>query len=66
VERSGSFEEGAVFLNHFRALADPRQGGEVVYLLDEVLLLCLLAVLAGAESIVDITKAGSAPNTPGR
>jgi predicted transposase YbfD/YdcC len=58
MERSGSFEEAVVFLDHFRALADPRQRGKVVYCLDEVLLLCLLAVLAGAESIVDIARFG--------
>jgi hypothetical protein len=37
---------------------DPRQAGKVVYSLDEVLLLCLLAVLAGAETIVDIARFG--------
>jgi predicted transposase YbfD/YdcC len=58
MERSGSFEEAVVFLDHFRTLADPRQRGKVVYSLDEVLLLCLLAVLAGAESIVDIARFG--------
>ncbi|MBC7951150.1 MAG: transposase family protein, partial [Rhodospirillaceae bacterium] len=42
--------EGIVFLEHFRDLPDPRQAGKVVYPLDEVLLLCLLAVLAGAEA----------------
>jgi predicted transposase YbfD/YdcC len=58
MERSGSFEETVVFLYHFRTLADPRQRGKVVYCLDEVLLLCLLAVLAGAESVVDIARFG--------
>jgi predicted transposase YbfD/YdcC len=58
MESSGSFEEVVVFLDHFRTLADPRQRGKVVYSLDEVLLLCLLAVLAGAESIVDIARFG--------
>jgi predicted transposase YbfD/YdcC len=58
MERSGSFEEAVVFLDHFTTLADPRQRGKVVYSLDEVLLLCLLAVLAGAESIVDIARFG--------
>jgi hypothetical protein len=37
---------------------DPRQAGKVVYSLDEVLLLCLLAVLAGAETIVGIARFG--------
>lgn len=56
--RAGAFEEAVVFLDHFEGLPDPRQRGKVVYPLDEVLLLCLLAVLAGAESIVDIARFG--------
>ena len=55
---TGAFEETVVFLDHFEDLPDPRQRGKVVYPLDEVLLLCLLAVLAGAESIVDIARFG--------
>jgi predicted transposase YbfD/YdcC len=47
-----------VFLNHFKDLPDPRQRGKVMYPLDEVLLLALLAVLAGAESFVDIARFG--------
>jgi predicted transposase YbfD/YdcC len=39
-------------------LPDPRQRGKVVYPLDEVLLLCLLAVLGGAETFVDIARFG--------
>ena len=58
MERSAAFEEAIVFLDYFKALPDPRQHGKVVYALDEVLLLCLLAVLAGAESIVDIARFG--------
>ncbi|MGZ9093115.1 MAG: ISAs1 family transposase [Rhodoplanes sp.] len=58
MDTSGSFGEAIVFLDHFETLADPRQRGKVVYGLDEVLLLCLLAVLAGAESIVDIARFG--------
>ena len=41
-----------------RATSDPRQPGKVVYPLDEVLLLCLLAVLGGAETFVDIARFG--------
>jgi hypothetical protein len=37
-------------------MPDPRQCGKVTYPLDEVLLLCLLAVLAGAETFVDIAR----------
>ena len=58
MESSGAFAEAVVFLDHFEDLADPRQRGKVVYPLDEVLLLCLLAVLAGADSIVDIARFG--------
>lgn len=50
--------EAVVFLNHFRDLPDPRQRGKVTYPLDEVLLLSLLAVLAGAETFVDIALFG--------
>ena len=55
---SGASFEAVVFLNHFRDLPDPRQPGKVMYPLDEVLLLCLLAVLAGAETFVDIARFG--------
>lgn len=58
MERCGAFAEGIVFLEHFDALGDPRQHGKVRYGLDEVLLLCLLAVLAGAETITDIARFG--------
>src|SRR5688500_9889714 len=39
-------------------MPDPRQRGKVVYPLQEVLLLCLLAVLAGAETFTDIARFG--------
>jgi predicted transposase YbfD/YdcC len=42
----------------FSDLRDPRQAVKVVYPLDEVLLLALLAVLAGAETFVDIARFG--------
>lgn len=58
MERTGVFGEAIVFLEHFGGLGDPRQRGKVIYPLDEVLLLCLLAVLAGAETIVDIARFG--------
>lgn len=54
----GASFEAVVFLNHFRDMPDPRQPGKVTYPLDEVLLLCLLAVLAGAETFVDIALFG--------
>ena len=54
----GAFGEAVAFLAHFRDLPDPRQRGKVTYPLEEVLLLCLLAVLAGAETFVDIARFG--------
>lgn len=50
--------ETVVFLNHFKELPDTRQIGKVKYPLDEILLLCLLAVVAGAETITEIAKFG--------
>ena len=50
--------ETVVFLNHFNDLRDPRQRGKIVYPLDEILLLTLLAVLAGADSFVEIARFG--------
>lgn len=47
-----------VFLEYFRDLPDGRQSAKVKYPLDEVLLLCLLAVIAGAEAITDIARFG--------
>lgn len=54
----GAFDETVVFLRYFKDLPDTRQAGKVIYPLDEVLLLSLLAVLAGAETIVDIARFG--------
>jgi len=54
----GAFSEAVVFLDYFKELPDPRQRGKVVYPLDEVLLVCLLAVLGGAETFVDIARFG--------
>ena len=53
-----AFAEAIVFLSHFKELKDPRQQGKVDYPLDEILQLCLLAVLAGAETITDIALFG--------
>lgn len=50
--------ESIVFLDYFSDLPDPRQLIKVVYPLDEVLLLSLLAVLAGAETFTDIARFG--------
>jgi predicted transposase YbfD/YdcC len=55
---SAGYGEAVVFLAYFEDLPDPRQPGKVMYPLREVLLLCLVAVLAGAETIVDIARFG--------
>ena len=55
---AGAAFEATVFLNQFKDMPDPRQSGKVTYPLAEVLLLALLAVLAGAESFVDIARFG--------
>jgi predicted transposase YbfD/YdcC len=53
-----AFAETVVFLSHFKDLKDPRQQGKVTYPLDEILLLCLFAVLAGAECFTEISLFG--------
>ena len=53
-----AFADTAVFLSYFKDLKDPRQQGKITYPLDEILLLCLLAVLAGAETFIDIALFG--------
>ncbi len=53
-----AFDQVVDFLEHFTDLEDPRQRAKVLYPLDEVLLLCLLGVLAGCESWVEIAKYG--------
>jgi predicted transposase YbfD/YdcC len=53
-----TFAETVVFLSHFKDLKDPRQRGKVTYPLDEILLLCLFAVLAGAECFTEIALFG--------
>ena len=54
----GALCETAVFLGYFKDLPDARQSGKVKYQLGEILLLCLLAIVAGAETITDIAKFG--------
>jgi len=54
----GAVSEATAFLYYFKDLPDHRQRGKVYYPLDEVLLLCLLAVLAGAETVTDIALFG--------
>jgi len=57
-----TFAEAVVFLSHFKDLKDPRQQGKVSYPLDEILLLCLFAVLAGAECFTEIALFGVNPS----
>src|SRR5271154_3504628 len=58
VRDDGDIFEATVFLHHFNDLTDTRQQAKVVYPLDEVLLLTLLATLAGAETFTDIARFG--------
>lgn len=58
VKNCAGSEETLVFLSYFRDLSDPRHRGKIAYLLDEILLLCLLAVLAGADTSFDIALFG--------
>src|ERR1700758_680542 len=57
-ENFEALAETTVFLSYFKELPDHRQAGKVTYPLDEILLLCLLAVLAGAEAFTDIARSG--------
>jgi predicted transposase YbfD/YdcC len=54
----GAISETVAFLSYFKDLPDARQRGKVIYPLEEVLLLCLLAVLGGAETFTDIARFG--------
>lgn len=59
VDRDGGrIVDAVVFLEHFKDLPDGRQSAKVKYPLEEVLLLCLMAVIAGAETITDIARFG--------
>lgn len=55
----GAIFGATVFLRYFNDLPDPRQAVMRVYPLDEVLLLSLLAVRAGAEAFIDIVRFGN-------
>src|SRR5260370_3369496 len=50
--------ETTSFLHHFKDLPEHRQAGKVDYLLQEVLLLILRAVVACAEALTDIARFG--------
>ena len=47
---------GMALLDHFSALADPRQAGKVLYPLPEILLTVLCGTMAGAENLVEIER----------
>ena len=53
-----AFDQVIDWLQHFEALDDPRQDGKVCYPLDEMLLLALMAVLAGAEGWTEVAEFG--------
>ena len=55
---TAAYFEATVFLGYFKGMPDPRQPGKVSYRLDEILLLALLATLAGAEGFTDIARFG--------
>ncbi len=55
----GALLEAVAFLSYFKEPPDRRQCGKVLYPLDEVLLLALLAVLAGADSFVEMARFGT-------
>ena len=55
---SGAVYEAVVFLSYFKELPDARQAGKIKYPLDEILLLCLVAVMAGSETVTDIARFG--------
>jgi predicted transposase YbfD/YdcC len=50
--------EATVFLDYFKDMPDHRQPGKVAYRLDEILLLALLSILAGAEGFTDMARFG--------
>lgn len=56
--RAAANFETTVFLGYFRDMPDHRQSGKVTYRLDEILLLALLATLAGAEGFTDMARFG--------
>ena len=53
-----AYDQVVDWLEHFEALDDPRQTAKVAYPLSEMLLQCLLAVLAGADSWVEVALFG--------
>jgi predicted transposase YbfD/YdcC len=58
MSKSPRKESDIDFLTHFKSLEDPRQQSKVRYPLDEVLLLVLCAVVAGANGWVEVATFG--------
>lgn len=56
--RKGAPMNDLNILDYFSALEDPRQSWKVLYPLEEVLLLVLCGVMAGADDFVEIRKWG--------
>ena len=54
----GAPSEAVVLLHYLNDMPDPRQRGKVMHPLDEILLLALLAVLAGADPFVETAQFG--------
>ena len=56
----GAIGEGVILLLEcFPEFPQPRQTDKMVHQLDQVLLLCLLSVLAGAEPLTDTARFGA-------
>ena len=53
-----AFDQVVEWLEHFEDLEDTRQSGKVQYPLDEILLLVLMSVIAGAEGWVEAAAFG--------
>jgi DDE_Tnp_1-associated len=53
-----NFTQVVVFFDHFKEFPGLRQRGKVMYPLNEILLLCLAAVLAGVGTVSDIARFG--------
>ena len=53
-----AYDQVVGWLDHFEPLEDPRQSGKIAYPLSEMLLQCLLAVLAGADGWVEVALFG--------
>jgi hypothetical protein len=50
----GALGEAVVLPGYFTDFPNPRNRGKITYPLDELLLLCLPAVLVGVETFMDI------------